>query len=235
MRWLIGFLTSSIGAKVLMALTGAILVGFVVGHMVGNLQVFAGQDTLNDYAEFLHSKPLALWLVRLGLLGSFVLHVFFSARLTLLNKAARPVPYANATPLKSTFTSRNMFVTGALVLSFLVYHLLHFTLQATGEGFDALVQDLGGGMTRPDVYSMVVLGFQNVWVSLAYIVAMVFLGLHLSHAISSAFQSLGLNTPRFFGITDKLGPIVAVIVVAGNLTMPLSILFGWVQLPGGGL
>jgi succinate dehydrogenase / fumarate reductase cytochrome b subunit len=235
MGWLVRFLTSSIGAKVLMALTGVVLVGFIIGHLAGNLQLYAGQDTLNDYAELLQSKPLLLWLVRTGLLASFLLHVVFSARLTLLNRQARPVAYASYEPLKSSFSSRNMFVTGAMVLAFLIYHLLHFTLLATGEGYEALVQDIGGGFTRPDVYSMVVLSFQNLWVSLVYIAAMVLLGLHLSHAVSSMFQSLGLNSPRFAGTIEKIGPALAVIVVAGNISMPVAVLLGWIGLPGGGM
>jgi succinate dehydrogenase / fumarate reductase cytochrome b subunit len=229
MRWLWSFFTSSIGAKVIMALTGSVLVLFILGHMVGNLQVFIGQDALNTYAHFLQSKQGMLWVVRGTLLAFLILHVWSSARLTLDNRAARPVSYQSLKPIRSTFTSRNMFVTGFMVLAFLTYHLLHFTVKVTNPEYGTLVDSAG----RPDVYGMVVLGFSQPLIAGTYIVAMVLLGLHLSHAISSTFQSLGINTPKWFWLTDKLGPVVAVIVVVGNLTMPVAALAGRLPLPGG--
>ncbi len=229
MRWLWNLTISSIGAKVLMALTGVVLVGFVFGHMIGNLQVFVGQETLNNYAVFLHSKPALLWVVRVGLLSCFVVHVIFSARLTLLNQAARPVAYQARKPLRSTFASRNMFVTGFVVLAFLLFHLAHFTWRITHPQYSELTDAAG----RFDVYSMVILSFRDPIIAGSYIVAMILLGLHLSHAVSSIFQSLGLNTPLWFALTDKVGPVIAVIVVLGNLSMPIAILAGWVSLPPG--
>lgn len=231
MRWLIGFVLSSIGAKILMASTGIVLVAFLFGHMIGNLQVFAGQDTLNAYAAFLHNKPLMLWTVRGFMLACFVLHVFFSARLTLLNQQARPIGYAKQVAIKSTFTSRNMFVTGALVLAFLVFHLLHFTFRTTHPEYASLVDSDG----RMDVYAMVVLGFRDPWIAGTYIVAMLLLGLHVSHAVSSIFQTLGLTSKNFFGVTERLGPIVATLLVLGNLTMPIAALVGCLSLPSGGM
>ncbi len=230
MRWFWSFFTSSVGAKVIMAVTGVALVAFLIGHMVGNLQVFAGPDKLNAYAEWLHEHVKLLWTVRLGLIAVALVHIYSSLRLTLLNRAARPISYAMHKPVKSTFSSRWMFVTGFLVLAFLIYHLLQFTFVALNPEYAQLVDGLG----RKDVYSMVVLGFQNVWVAGSYVIAMVLLGLHLNHAVASMFQTLGVNHPRYNGILHSLGPIAAIVIAVGNITMPVAILLGYVKLPTGG-
>jgi len=224
MRWLMNVLTSSIGAKALMAATGLILVLFLVGHMVGNLQLFGGPDMLNGYAEFLHSKPLVLWVVRLGMIAAVLLHILYSIRLTLLNNRARPTAYKLKRPISSTFASRNMFLTGLVVAAFVTYHLLHFTFRATHPAF-ATLKDAHG---RFDVYSMVVQSFSDPLIAGAYIVALVLLGLHLWHAIGSTFQSLGLMSPKLQPIVSAMSLALAGLLVLGNVAMPIAVLLGLV-------
>ncbi|MBI5507664.1 MAG: succinate dehydrogenase cytochrome b subunit [Deltaproteobacteria bacterium] len=229
MRWLVNLALSSIGAKVVMALTGLVLVAFLVGHMVGNLQVLGGQEPLNAYAAFLHSKPALLWVVRSGLILAAVLHIVSSVRLTWLNNAARPVAYAVKRPILSSFASRNMLVTGLVVFAFLVYHLLQFTWRLTNPAFSQLHDAQG----RLDVYSMVVLSFSERLIAGAYVVALLLLGLHLWHAIGSTFQSLGLTTPKYRRLIDAVSLLVCAVLVVGNVSMPVAILMGLVQLPAG--
>ncbi|MEE8409214.1 MAG: succinate dehydrogenase cytochrome b subunit [Myxococcota bacterium] len=227
MRWVARLVGSSIGMKALMALTGVILVGFLVGHMIGNWQIFAGQDTLNAYGAFLHARPGALWAVRIGLLGTLLIHIGTSVRLTRLNKAARPIGYRVNKAPKSTLASRHMMLSGSAVFAFLVYHLLHFTVRVTDPVFNVLTDAQG----RHDVYSMVVLSFRNNAVALTYVIAMVLLGFHLSHAISSMFQSMGLHGQS--RLVERIGPIVATILVVGNIVMPLAVQFSFINLPPG--
>ena len=230
MSWLIDLVKSTIGAKVVMGVTGAMLVGFVIMHMLGNLQVFLGQDALNGYAKSLHDLGGLLWVARLGLIGAVVLHIASGLRLAALNNAARPVKYAHETTVKATFASRYMRMSGLVLLAFIVYHLAHFTLGLTHPEHKAMVDAMG----RPDVYSMVVLGFQQPVVSIAYIVAMVLLWFHLNHGASSLFKSLGLRHSKYNSMLDKVGPAVATLVVGGNIAMPLAILAGIIGADVGG-
>lgn len=230
MGWVWQFMKSSIGAKVVMALTGAILFGFVLVHMAGNLQIFLGPEPYNAYAHFLKGTPELLWTARTVLLGAVLLHILSSVRLAQLNKAARVRAYQYRTYVKASWTSRYMLYTGLVVLAFIVYHLAHFTLGLTDPTHFGLIDPKG----RVDAYSMFVYGFQNVPVSIAYMVAMVLLGLHLEHGVSSMFQTLGVNHPRFNPLLGKLGPIFATLIVAGNCAMPLAVMLGYVTLPQGG-
>jgi succinate dehydrogenase / fumarate reductase cytochrome b subunit len=179
-------IASSIGAKTLMALTGLGLVGFVIAHMLGNLQVFAGPEKLNAYAKTLQDLGPGLWVARLGLLALFGLHVATAFRLVQANKAARPTPYVKKVDACTTYAARTMWVSGLIVLAFVLYHLAHFTVRVTGEGFDGPDYLLEGG--GHDVYAMVVDGFSVWWVAAIYIVANILLGLHISHGASSAFS-----------------------------------------------
>lgn len=229
MGWVFKFAQSSMGAKVLMALSGFLLFGFVMVHMLGNLQIYLGPEPYNAYAHFLKSTPELLWGARLGLLSMAGLHVWMGVRLSLMNRAARPKGYVQKTYTKATFTSRAMILSGLTVLAFIVYHLAHFTLGLTDPTHYDLIDPKG----YHDAYSMFVYGFQNVYVSTFYIIAMVLLGLHLEHGVSSMFQTLGLNHPRINGLTQKLGPIFAVIVVLGNISMPIAVMTGVITLPPG--
>jgi succinate dehydrogenase cytochrome b subunit len=217
---------SSIGAKLVMALTGLLLLGFTIAHMVGNLQVFAGPEKLNAYAHTLQSLGPILWAMRLGLLAVFVLHVWTAFVLWSENKAARPVPYAVVAPSASTYASRTMIWTGFIVLAFVVYHLLHFTWGVV-QG-DIYAGTRAGPDGHPDVYAMVIRGFRSAPVALAYVVAQILLGLHISHGASSMFQTFGCTSPRIEPVKKAAGPLLATLIVLGNCAIPLAILLGLV-------
>ncbi|HKB40785.1 MAG TPA: succinate dehydrogenase cytochrome b subunit [Gemmataceae bacterium] len=216
---------SSIGRKALMAVTGLGLLGFVIVHMIGNFQVYEGPDALNAYAKMLREMPALLWVARLTLLLLFVAHIYLGITLYRENRAARPVGYVRFQYDQATIATRTMLLSGLVILAFVIFHLLHFTLGAVQpENFAGRhhFDHLG----RPDVYAMVVRGFRNPVITISYVVAQLFLGLHLYHAVPSMFQSVGLKHPRYNPLIEKLGLIVALIIVIGNISMPLSILFG---------
>ncbi|MCE9638234.1 MAG: succinate dehydrogenase cytochrome b subunit [Planctomycetes bacterium] len=223
-------LGSSIGAKLVMALTGLALLGFVLAHMIGNLQVFAGPEKINAYAHTLQNLGPILWAMRIGLLTIFGLHVWTAFKLWTANKAARPVPYAVVVPSASTYASRTMIWSGFIVLAFIVYHLLHFTLGAVqGDIFQQTREAwTAADGKHPDVYAMIVRGFRSPAVALSYVVAQLLLGLHLSHGVSSVFQTLGFTSPRLACVKKAAGPLVATVIVIGNCSIPLAILLGLV-------
>jgi len=231
MSWLWRLVTSSIGAKVLMAVTGLALLGFLVGHLVGNLQVFVGQDVLNTYAKWLHDHHVLIWTARTGVIAAFALHVLSSMRVTLLNQMARPVGYKMKKAVQSTFSSRNMFVTGTLVFAFVTYHLLQFTFLTTNPEYATLVDATG----RKDVYTMMLLGFRNNWIAGTYILSMLLLCLHLNHAIGSSLQTLGFNHPRYFAVLRRLTLMFSVALSVGFLTIPIAIQLGYVASTGQGV
>jgi succinate dehydrogenase / fumarate reductase, cytochrome b subunit len=220
---------SSIGAKSIMALTGLGLTFFVIAHMLGNLQLFLGPDALNAYAAKLKDMPELLWLARLGLLAIFAIHIALGIWLWLNNRQARPVPYVYQNTRAATVASRTMLYSGLVLLAFVVFHLAHYT-------FGWLYPDyltFRDPKQRFDVYRMTVEGFRVWWVSLAYIVSMLFLGLHLSHGIASTAQSLGINHPRYNPWIKNGGLALAVILTVGNIAMPVAVLLGVVNLAGG--
>ncbi len=222
-------LGTTIGLKALMAVTGLLWVGFVVGHMVGNLQIYLpmpadGIHPINKYAAMLKGTGGLLWAVRLGLLATFAAHVWAAIKLTGINGAARPVGYREKKFQVASFSSAYMRVSGFAILFFVLYHLAHFTLGFTNP--DHFARHLDNGMH--DVFSMFVLGFRNPVVVGLYVVANILVALHLHHAVSSIFQTLGLRTGRYAAMIDKLGPAVGVIVAIGNLSMPLAVLLGLV-------
>ena len=221
---------SSIGMKTLMAITGLGLSFFVLAHMLGNWLVFAGQDALNSYAAAMHAKPALLWLARSGLIVIFVLHILIGIRLATLNRAARPISYSHPATVQASLESRTMIYTGLLILAFLLYHLAHFTLHVvnfTGPHIDP--------QGRPDVFKMVVTGFQNPIISGSYILAMVMLGFHLNHGFASLFQSLGLRREGCRKWLKCAGSAFAILVSVGNISMPVAILMGLIRLPEGGM
>ncbi len=218
-------LMSTVGTKYLVAGSGAILVTFVFVHMLGNLQIFLGADALNSYAAMIKSAGALLWAARFGLLLALAVHVWGVATLSLRNRAARRHAYRLKRPLLSTFASRHMLLTGLVLLAFVIYHLMHLTVGVAFPEHFALYDSLG----RHDVYSMVVLGFREPPVALSYVVAMVLLGLHLGHGVGSAFRSAGLSGPRLRSTFEGLGRLVALVVVAGNISIPVVCLLGWIQ------
>lgn len=234
MGWILRFLNSSIGSKVLMAVTGAGLLGFVIAHMAGNMLVFAGPEALNEYAHGLQSLGAVLWGARLGLLGCLLVHVIVAFKLWMANRNARPSKYQYEATLRAPVTSRTMIVTGASLLAFIVYHLLHFTVGVVGSDHHAskFMVDVPGvvGEQMPDVYQMVVTGFSSPAVAITYIVAMLLLGGHLHHGIASLFQTLGLAAPKYRPLIQKGSMGLAAVLVLGNIAMPLSIMLGIISL-----
>lgn len=222
-------LSSSIGSKTVMALTGLGLLGFVIAHMLGNLQIFAGPGRLNGYAKSLKDLGPLLWVMRGGLAALFVVHVLSAFAVVRLNRAARPVPYVGRKDQVTTYAAGTMIYSGLIVLAFVVFHLLHLTLGVTHPGDFARRTPTGDH----DVYAMVVLGFQQVPVVVAYVVAQAVLCLHLAHGASSAFQTLGVTHPRLAFLKAGFGKAVAAVIFVGNVSIPVSVLAGLVKLPAG--
>ncbi len=219
---------SSVGRKYIMALSGALLFLFVLLHLAGNLQIFLGPEVLNRYGHFLQSNPELIWPARLILLGLVGLHIWAAITLTIENRAARPVPYAHYEVVAATYASRTMFMSGLIVLVFIIYHLLHFTVEVpqinfTGQNF----VDLHDSRQRHDLFRMMVMGFSNIWVSAFYLLGMALLCLHLSHGVSSMFQSLGWKNKRYGAVLDKLALIGAIIIFVGYSSIPVAILLGF--------
>ncbi|MBI1791754.1 MAG: succinate dehydrogenase cytochrome b subunit [Acidobacteria bacterium] len=212
------FYAAPIGKKVIVAVTGFILFGFVLGHLLGNLQVYAGPDKINAYAEFLHHNLGLLWGARLVLLASVALHITASLQLNALNNRARPVGYQRREAVESSYASRTMIWSGPIIGAFVVYHLLHFTFGAVHPDFKDL-----------NPYHNMVAGFRQLPVSLAYVVAMVLLGQHLYHGAWSMFQTLGVSHPRYTPLLKRFAAVAAALLVAGNISIPISILLGMVS------
>ena len=221
----LGILKSSIGKKAVMAFTGLILLGFVVVHMLGNLQIFLGAEWLNAYGEHLQELPLLLWPARVFLLVTLITHMVLALQLAIENKKARPTPYTAKDTLEASLASRTMVLSGLVIFFFIIYHLLHFTWGATNPEFYHLTDAQG----RHDVYSMVVLSYQNVWISLAYLAAMFFLFLHLSHGAPRFLQSIGLNNDNMVKKIEKFGLGLAWIIFLGNCSIPVAVLSGVIK------
>jgi succinate dehydrogenase / fumarate reductase cytochrome b subunit len=218
MGFIQNFWRSTIGKKVVMAITGLIGVGFVIGHMLGNLQVFQSAEKFNAYAHFLKSMGGLLWLVRLGLLAAVVLHVIAAYQLTQRSRKARPVGYKGGGQREvSTLASRTMRWGGVFLLVFIVFHILHFT-----------TLDIFPEYSPVDVYGNVIHGFSIWWVTLLYVVAMVFLGLHLYHGAWSSFRTLGAAKPSPHPLRRKLALAIAVVVWAGFTAVPVAVFLGLV-------
>ena len=219
-----GWLFSSIGKKTVVAVTGIVLVLFVIGHMVGNLTVFFGPDAINAYAMHLRDLGPLLWLIRLFMLASVVLHVWFTMLLWKENLAAHPQKYAVFAPMKTTIFARTMRLTGLFVLAFVIFHLAHFTLLIVDPGYASYHTTLDGREVH-DVYRMVIEGFQNPLISLFYIVALAFLTLHLNHGIGSLFQTLGVTDAKMRSYYETGAGILAWVLFVGYVSIPISILF----------
>lgn len=222
------FYASSVGKKWLVAVTGLILVTFILGHMIGNLLIFAGQDAINEYGHMLHTMGhgLLVWVARFGLLGAVVLHIVATIQLTRANRAARNDPYGKEATRVATPASRIMIYSGLTVLAFLIYHLLHFTARI-GNEYDSY-RTMLNGVEVHDVYRMVIAGFSWAPASVFYIIAMLLLSNHLSHGFASLFQTLGLATNRTWPIFQKMGQAFALVILVGNCSIPIAIwLFGY--------
>lgn len=242
MSLLANLFRSSIGRKFLMAITGLILTGFAFGHLLGNLQIFGHPDQINGYAHFLQGLGPALWLVRLVLLAAVVVHVWAAIALTLESKSARgPEKYGVHKWLTATLASRTMRITGLVVLAFVVYHILHFTVGLAGTDYFkgniphvTLSQDVrefgfplaSKGAEVHDVYSMIFIGFASPVVSLFYILATALLAIHLWHGADSMFQTIGLRSNKWSCCLRKIVGLLALAYFLGNLAIPGAILAG---------
>jgi succinate dehydrogenase / fumarate reductase cytochrome b subunit len=214
------FWQSTNGKKVVMAVTGAIMFLFIIGHVLGNLQIFEGPAKLNAYGHFLHSIGELLWPVRIVLLLSVALHITATVQLAMRNKEARPVGYSRKQAINSSYASRTMYWSGPIVLAFIIFHLLQFT-----AGYIHPESQFIEG----DIYHNVVAGFSVWWVSVWYIIAVSLLGFHLRHGLWSMFQSLGYNHPRHTPLLKKAAFVIALLITLGYISIPISVLLGFVK------
>jgi succinate dehydrogenase / fumarate reductase cytochrome b subunit len=222
---LVAFYQSSIGKKYVVAITALLLILYVLGHLAGNLQIYLGQDRINSYAKFLHDLGPILWAVRVILLAAFVIHIVATIQLAQENRLAKPQKYAVAGYQRSTMASRTMIVSGLIVLCFVIYHLLQFTLQVTDPEFREVHDSIG----RHDVYRMLILGFRHPLVSLFYVIALFLLTTHLSHGFASVIQTLGINNRKVANLVSTGGQILAWVVFAGYISIPVTILLGIIR------
>lgn len=213
---LLVFLKSSIGKKWIVGISGGLLILFVLAHLAGNLTIYIGPygEGINVYAQALHASPLVLWGARGGLLLVFLVHIFTTLSLVIENRRARPQRYAVNARVQSTIFVRTMALSGLVVLSFLIFHVLQF---AAGMSPHSHLYDLEG---RHDVAAMIILSFHNVWVSAFYLLSLVLLGMHLSHGIASVFQTFGLN-----------GRKSASLIKYGALFVSWALMFGFASIP----
>lgn len=242
MNSIVSLFRSSIGRKLLMAITGFILVAFATGHLVGNLQIFAHPDHINGYAHFLQGLGPGLWIFRLVMLACVVIHLWAAVTLTIESKIARgPEKYGVNKWISATVASRYMRWTGVVVGAFLVYHLAHFTVGAaqhstfksqipgwtmTEDAREFGVPLAAKGQEVHDVYSMVFLGFTNPWVSLFYIIAVGLLAVHVLHGADAMFQTVGLRNHRWSCCLRRAVTIYAIVYFLGSLAIPGAILAG---------
>ncbi len=208
------------GLKIVMAVSGLLLLLFVLQHLVGNLKVFSGQDAFNSYAEFMQSLGLIKWGVRIGLLGLLVLHVAAAVKLRARNAAARPSRYAVSRPYASTWYGRTMMISGVIVLVYITYHIAHFTVEAVN--YEQLTDAAG----RRDIYTNFVRSLSNPVIGTFYVLGNVALAFHLGHGASSMLRTLGWSQGRFRGALEKVGPALGLAVGAGNVSMPIACMLG---------
>ncbi len=227
MNWFFNFFRSQVGKKAVMAVSGVILFGFVLVHMAGNLKVYMGQEAFNHYAEGLRTvgapffaRGQALWVARIVLLVAVLLHMWSAWALTLMSWRARPIAYQQRDVVAASYAARTMRWGGVIIALFVLFHLAHFTF-----GFSWAHPDF-----RPDdPYHNFVVGFQVWYVSAFYILAQVFLGLHLKHGLWSMFQSLGFDEQSRHTWRRTFATVFAVIIAAGNISFPVAVLAGLVK------
>jgi succinate dehydrogenase / fumarate reductase cytochrome b subunit len=212
------FYETTLGKKAVMAVTGVILFGFLVGHMAGNLQVFLGPEALNGYALKLREMPALLWIARVVLLVSVVLHIIASVQLWSLQRTARPVDYVRKKNEDSSYASRTMMWSGPIIAAFVVYHLAHFTWVILPGEYEHL---------KP--YENLVYGFRQPLVSLIYIVAVAMLCAHLYHGLWSMFQTLGVAHPRYTPALRRFAAVFSIVLALGFIVVPIAVLTGVVR------
>ena len=226
--WVLTLYRATIGKKAIMALTGLLLIGFVIAHMAGNLQVFIGATRMNAYASFLKGLGEFLWLARLILFAALVLHVLMAWQLTQITRKARPIDYDKRDPQVSTVASRTMRWGGLLLLVFIVFHILHFT---TGTVYPAAStpDTMYPAFSRTDVYGNIIGAFRTPWVVAFYIVAMLFLMLHLFHGAWSSVRTLGLTRPSNHPLHRRVATVIALVVWLGFSVIPVAVFLGVIR------
>lgn len=207
--------------KLIMAITGIMMVGFLIAHLAGNLLIFAGTDSINQYSLKLREFPVLIWGARAGLLLAVISHIIAAIKLSIINKQARPQGYAYVKRVKASYASQVMLASGILLLTFIIYHLAHFTLRWTHQELFALIEE-------HDVYSMVILSFKSFWVTGFYTLAIVILMTHLYHGMMSFFQTLGINHSKYNTAIKVICPSLTFILIFGFLSIPLAIFLGFV-------
>jgi len=214
-----GFLGSTLGKKILMAVTGIILFGFVAGHMLGNLQIYLGAEQLNHYAELLQANKPFLWAVRSVLLFCVGVHIWAAVMVWLRNRAARPVKYRVFKPPGLDYAARTMVWSGPIIAFFIVYHLLDLTVGSVNPGY-----------VHGEVYANVIASFSRPVVAIVYVMANLLLAFHLYHGLWSLFQTFGWDHPRFGWMRRAVAVFFSVLIGAGNISIPLAVLTGVVHL-----
>jgi succinate dehydrogenase / fumarate reductase cytochrome b subunit len=211
-----------VGKKIFLGISGLVLLGFIIAHLLGNLTILVGSDAINAYGHFLHQNKALVYTARVILLSMLLTHLYFSISLTLTNEKAQQVAYDYKYNFSNTFASKTMIFSGLVILLFLIYHLLHFTFGYINPTFHGLMDD----KNRLDIYKMVTNNFYNGYISLIYVVSLVCLGLHLSHAFFSVCQTLSLiNTHRSIYLTKKISLILSIIIILGYISIPTTIFF----------
>ncbi len=207
-----------------MAITGLIMILYLIAHLLGNLSIFNGQDSINAYGSILRRIGPLLWLIRLVMLVAFLVHVYYAVLLTIQNREARSVPYRIKKSLSSTFASRNMIWTGLVIALYVIYHLLNFTVPLIHPELSASRNiDITG---RPDIFSMVVMNFRIITNNIVYIVAIIALALHLSHGIQSLIQTFGLNSEKTLPLMIRSGGIMSILFLMGFISIPIAVITG---------
>jgi len=207
------FWQTTVGKKAVMAVTGAILGAFVLGHLAGNLQIFLGPDAFNSYARTLRHLPELIWPVRIVLLISVCAHIWSSLQLAVVKSEARPHDYVKHRPAGSSYASRTMYWSGPIVAAFVIYHLMQFTFGVGGTPYHEF-----------DAYGNVIDGFRVPIVSMFYILAMALLSMHLRHGLWSMFQSLGFYHPRHTPRIKRLASLLAMLIFFGFISIPIAIM-----------
>jgi succinate dehydrogenase / fumarate reductase cytochrome b subunit len=220
------FWEAPIGKKVVMAITGLILFGYVLGHLLGNLQIYsADHQQINRYAAFLHNPAnlIPLWVIRAALLAAVILHIVSAVQLWLQNRAARPLAYKKKADVPTSYAARTMRWSGVIGGAFIVFHILHLTVGAVLPVHEIAANE-------PDVRYNVITGFQNPLVAGFYILAMILLCMHLYHGLWSMFQSMGFSHPRYTPMLQKGAALVAILIAIGNISIPIAVLTGFLTL-----
>lgn len=218
----LAFYQTSIGKKWIVALTAIPLLAYVIGHMLGNLQIFYSPEQINNYAHFLHSHMVWLWIIRCFLIFCFVVHIVTALGLAVRNRLARPERYAVFKTQATTYAARTMWVSGIVLLCFVIFHLLQFTSMTINSDYKSLVDANG----HHDVYRMIVIAFHQPWAIAVYFIGMIVLCAHLYHGFSSFLQTLGINSVKVHCHLVVIGRILAILIFLGYISIPVSVMLG---------